>query len=44
MNENQIAEIIIDSSIKIHKELGPGLFESVYEKFLHVNLCNADWK
>ncbi len=38
INENQIAEIIIDCSIKAHKELGPGLFESVYEKVLAYEL------
>jgi len=38
MNENQISKIIIDSAIKIHRELGPGLFESVYEKVLAYEL------
>ena len=34
MNENQLSQIIIDSSFEIHKELGAGLFESVYEEIL----------
>ena len=34
MTENEIAESIIDSSFKIHRDLGPGLFESVYETLL----------
>ncbi len=34
MNENQIATVILDCSFKIHKELGPGLLESVYEEIL----------
>jgi len=34
MTENKIAESIIDSSFKIHRDLGPGLFESVYETLL----------
>ena len=34
MNENEIAEIIIECAIKVHKILGPGLLESVYEKAL----------
>src|SRR5439155_12527529 len=31
MTENQIASIIVDTAFKIHKRLGPGLLESVYE-------------
>jgi hypothetical protein len=30
MEENAIAKIIVDTVFRIHKELGPGLFESVY--------------
>ena len=29
---NKITEIIIECAIKVHEKLGPGLFESVYEK------------
>ncbi len=38
MNENAIAEIIIECAIKVHKILGPGLLESVYEKALAYEL------
>jgi len=38
MNENDLSEIIIECSIKIHKALGPGLLESVYEKVLAYEL------
>ncbi len=31
MSENEIAKIIVNTAFRIHKELGPGLFESVYE-------------
>ena len=31
MTENQIATIVVDSALKIHRALGPGLLESVYE-------------
>jgi GxxExxY protein len=31
MKENEISGILLDIFIKIHKELGPGLLESVYE-------------
>ena len=34
--EEEIAKKIVDSAYKIHKELGPGLLEKVYEKcFCH---------
>lgn len=38
MRENEIAEIIIDIAFKIHRKLGPGLFESVYEEILSFEL------
>ena len=38
MTENEISGIIVDSSIKIHKQLGPGLLESVYEEILSYEL------
>lgn len=34
MEENAIAKIIVDTAFRIHKELGPGLFESVYESVM----------
>jgi GxxExxY protein len=34
MTENEIAKIVVDLCIKIHKMLGPGLLESVYEAAL----------
>ena len=34
MTENEIAKVIVDAAIKVHKELGPGLLESVYERVL----------
>ncbi len=34
MELDDITGIIIDSAIKIHKDLGPGLLESVYEMVL----------
>ncbi|MEW6606303.1 MAG: GxxExxY protein [bacterium] len=38
MNENELSRIIVDSCLKIHKELGPGLLESVYEEVLFYEL------
>lgn len=34
MDENEIGRIVVDSAITVHKELGPGLLESVYEVIL----------
>ena len=34
MKENEIGTIIIDTAFYIHKELGPGLLENVYEVVL----------
>jgi GxxExxY protein len=38
MTENAIATIIVDAALKIHKTLGPGLLESVYEAVLGFEL------
>lgn len=38
MTENEIAAIIVDEALYIHKTLGPGLFESVYEKVMAYRL------
>lgn len=40
MEENQIAKAVVDAAFRIHKELGPGLFESVYESVLDYELAN----
>lgn len=34
MTENEIGKIIIDCAVRLHKELGPGLLEIVYEVLL----------
>jgi len=34
MTENEIAKIIVDAAYHVHKSLGPGLLESVYEVIL----------
>lgn len=38
MHENEIAKIILDCAFKLHRELGPGLLESVYEETLTYEL------
>jgi len=31
MTENEIGKIVVDAAIKVHRALGPGLLETVYE-------------
>ena len=38
MTENEISKIILGAAIAVHKELGPGLLESVYEIVLAYEL------
>ena len=42
--EDRIAEIVVDSALKVHKELGPGLLESTYEVCLAYELSKAGLK
>jgi GxxExxY protein len=41
MTENEIAKIVVNFCFQIHKELGPGLFESVYEQCLYFELVQT---
>jgi GxxExxY protein len=34
LSENQISGVLVDIFINIHKQLGPGLLESVYEEII----------
>jgi GxxExxY protein len=38
MTENELSKIIVDKCYQIHVDLGPGLFESVYEEILAFEL------
>ncbi len=40
MDENTISKIVVDQSIHIHRTLGPGLLESVYERALQKKLLD----
>ncbi|NOX48859.1 MAG: GxxExxY protein [Chlorobi bacterium] len=39
MHENEIAKIVLDICFDIHRKLGPGLLESVYEEVLCYELA-----
>ena len=39
MTENEIATLVLDVAFKIHRQYGPGLFESVYEE-----IFSYEWK
>lgn len=40
----QIAKIIVNSAFKVHKELGPGLLEKVYEACLVYEITKAGFE
>jgi GxxExxY protein len=40
MDENDIGKIVVDAAIGIHRELGPGLLETVYEVILARELAH----
>ena len=44
MNENEIGRIIVDAAVALHRELGPGLLESVYEAVLARELADRGLK
>jgi len=44
MHENEISGIIVDCCLHVHKTLGPGLLESVYEEVLSYELIRRNLK
>lgn len=44
MEINEITGIIIEESIRIHRDIGPGLMESVYEELLSYRLAKRGLK
>lgn len=44
MTENEIGTIVVNCAVTLHKELGPGLLESVYEVILTQTLTEAGLK
>jgi GxxExxY protein len=41
MTENELSKIVFETGLKIHKKLGPGLFEHVYEECLFYELTKT---
>jgi len=41
MTENELSKIVFETGLKIHKKLGAGLFEHVYEECLFYELTKA---
>ena len=44
MTENELAKIVFESGLNIHKALGPGLLESAYRECLYYELCKHGLK
>jgi GxxExxY protein len=45
MTENEIAKVIVDAAVEVHRQLGgPGLLEDVYEEALTEELCLRSMK
>jgi GxxExxY protein len=38
MTENEISKVVVDAALTVHRELGPGLLETVYEVTLAYEL------
>jgi len=41
MTINEISKIVLDAAFEIHKKLGPGLLESVYETIMEYELIHT---
>tara|TARA_R110000868_G_scaffold274113_2_gene533341 strand:- start:452 stop:832 length:381 start_codon:yes stop_codon:yes gene_type:complete len=44
MTENEISKIVVESAIKVHRTLGPGLLESSYQACLAYELIKCGLK
>ena len=44
MTENEISKVVFESGLKIHRKLGIGLYESIYEECLFYELKKAGVK
>lgn len=41
MTENEISKVVVDVCFKLHKQFGPGLYESVYEEIFCYELSKT---
>jgi hypothetical protein len=44
MTENEISKLIFDAGLKIHRKIGTGLYERVYEECLYYELIKSGLK
>ncbi|MDW8327623.1 MAG: GxxExxY protein [Anaerolineales bacterium] len=44
MGPNKVTEAVIGAAIEVHRNLGPGLFESTYEACTAFELTQAGWE
>jgi GxxExxY protein len=44
MTENELSQVVIGLAIEVHRELGPGLLESVYQECLYYELVQHGFK
>lgn len=44
MNENELSKLVFEAGLKIHRKIGPGLLESVYEECLAYELAKQGLK
>ncbi len=44
MTENELAKIVFESGLNVHKALGPGLLENAYRECLYYELCQHNLK
>ncbi len=42
LEHKELTDKIIGAAIQVHKQLGPGFIESIYEKALMIELCKCD--
>ena len=44
MSINELTGVIVDLCVKIHRKVGPGCFEKVYEEILYYELIKLGYK
>ena len=44
MHENEISAFIREAAFDIHRELGPGLLEKIYQRALYIELLDKGLK